>query len=593
FVSVHFYPKKGEVDKALEALAVYDIGKPIVVEETFPLSCSIEELDAFIDGAAGRVDGWISHYFGHTIEEHAQGAEPGGRLTAEFLEYWRKKGAEPAVKIRVDADRPLGKLHNFWNVFPVTDQAPFKDERKHEELRGLYPVARYINCVRFLGGQDLTKDDYFRGVDAEGRAVCNFDEAIRLLSGIRKCGYTPWIVLDNVPAAMSAKPTKNKYGNTEPPADFKIWSSYVRQLVQTLVDHFGREEVRTWRFRVGTEPDLYPGHWSSTKEQYLKHYDHTVAAVRSVLPEAEIGPGNILDPVKHRDRGWGLEIIDHCAAGTNRATGETGTPLQFFASSYYTAVGQSDARFGAVIDTMRQRLAKYPQFKDVPVEVHEFGILSEGGKLLAGDGTEFGGSWAVHMARKIYDNGVGRVYQWHWNTTKGGGIAIPVTHVLRILEEMAGGTRLQAAASHESEEDDIGCVAGRKGGQIDLLIYRHLAVRDNGAPTTLRIVLDGLSLADQKWSVARSARIDRDRSVFAHEQKADSGKVWQELGDEASPLAVAIHVMARHREKYREMSELGPMDPLPAIAVNEAGELQFDLKLSGHEVVWLRLEGGQ
>ncbi len=94
FVSVHFYPKKGEVEKTLAALAVYDIGKPLVVEETFPLNCSLEELDAFVDGAGPRVDGWISHYFGHSIEEHAKGAQPGGKLTAGFLEYWKDKGAE-------------------------------------------------------------------------------------------------------------------------------------------------------------------------------------------------------------------------------------------------------------------------------------------------------------------------------------------------------------------------------------------------------------------------------------------------------------------------------------------------------------------
>ena len=49
FVSVHFYPNEGEVDRALDALAVYDIGKPLVIEEIFPLSCSLEELDEFID----------------------------------------------------------------------------------------------------------------------------------------------------------------------------------------------------------------------------------------------------------------------------------------------------------------------------------------------------------------------------------------------------------------------------------------------------------------------------------------------------------------------------------------------------------------
>ncbi len=93
FVSVHFYPKKGEVEKTLVALAVYDIGKPLVVEETFPLSCSLKELDEFIQGARFRVDGWISHYFGKSIEEHANGAKPSGELTARFLEYWKDKGA--------------------------------------------------------------------------------------------------------------------------------------------------------------------------------------------------------------------------------------------------------------------------------------------------------------------------------------------------------------------------------------------------------------------------------------------------------------------------------------------------------------------
>ncbi|TWU30082.1 cellulase family glycosylhydrolase [Bythopirellula polymerisocia] len=91
FVSVHFYPKTGEVEKTVEALAVYDIGKPLVVEETFPLSCSLEELDRFIQQTDDRVEGWISHYFGRSIAEHREGATPVGMPVAEFLEYWQKK----------------------------------------------------------------------------------------------------------------------------------------------------------------------------------------------------------------------------------------------------------------------------------------------------------------------------------------------------------------------------------------------------------------------------------------------------------------------------------------------------------------------
>ena len=93
FVSVHFYPAAGKLDKDLAALAVYDVGKPLVIEEIYPLSCSLAELDRFVDGEANRADGWVSHYFGHTPAEHRAGANPGPGV-AEFLEYWHKKGAK-------------------------------------------------------------------------------------------------------------------------------------------------------------------------------------------------------------------------------------------------------------------------------------------------------------------------------------------------------------------------------------------------------------------------------------------------------------------------------------------------------------------
>jgi len=92
FVSLHFYPKSGEVDKALRALAVYDIGKPMVIEEMFPMTCSVEELDQFIDGARPMVTGWIGFYWGKTIAEYKQDKRTiGDDITLDWLEYFVKK----------------------------------------------------------------------------------------------------------------------------------------------------------------------------------------------------------------------------------------------------------------------------------------------------------------------------------------------------------------------------------------------------------------------------------------------------------------------------------------------------------------------
>lgn len=89
FVSVHFYPKKGKVDAALKALKVYEVGKPLVIEEMFPLGCSIEELGAFIDGSRDIADGWISFYWGKTADEYEKADDLKSALIAPWLRYFR------------------------------------------------------------------------------------------------------------------------------------------------------------------------------------------------------------------------------------------------------------------------------------------------------------------------------------------------------------------------------------------------------------------------------------------------------------------------------------------------------------------------
>jgi hypothetical protein len=94
FVSVHFYPKSGEIDKALKALAAYNIGKPIVIEETFPLSCSLQELDRFIDDSKNLATGWIGFYWGETIPEYKQSNRTIAEdITLHWLEYFTNKTA--------------------------------------------------------------------------------------------------------------------------------------------------------------------------------------------------------------------------------------------------------------------------------------------------------------------------------------------------------------------------------------------------------------------------------------------------------------------------------------------------------------------
>ncbi len=95
FVSVHFYPEKDEIDKAITALKAYDIGKPLVVEEMFPLKCTQDEMAEFIDQSKPFTDGWISFYWGKTAEQ-LRATEPltiAQSITASWLDCFSDMSA--------------------------------------------------------------------------------------------------------------------------------------------------------------------------------------------------------------------------------------------------------------------------------------------------------------------------------------------------------------------------------------------------------------------------------------------------------------------------------------------------------------------
>jgi hypothetical protein len=91
FVSVHLYPRKGKVKEALDTLAGFAVGKPVVIEETFPLACSPEELDDFIEGSKKHAAGWIGFYWGKPPEELRRSKEIGDVLTLGWLELFQRR----------------------------------------------------------------------------------------------------------------------------------------------------------------------------------------------------------------------------------------------------------------------------------------------------------------------------------------------------------------------------------------------------------------------------------------------------------------------------------------------------------------------
>jgi len=91
FVAVHLYPEQGKLEEALETLRGFAVGKPLLVEEFFPLRCSLEELEELVERSEGWVAGWVGFYWGKTLEACRQGRTIQDALTAKWLEFFQKE----------------------------------------------------------------------------------------------------------------------------------------------------------------------------------------------------------------------------------------------------------------------------------------------------------------------------------------------------------------------------------------------------------------------------------------------------------------------------------------------------------------------
>jgi hypothetical protein len=99
FISVHIYPDSKKPGEAMESLRTFSAGKPVVIEETFVLSCTTAEEEEFLRQSRGIACGWLGHYDGQPIEE-ADALERAGKLTMhdaiyrEWMRLFRRLGRE-------------------------------------------------------------------------------------------------------------------------------------------------------------------------------------------------------------------------------------------------------------------------------------------------------------------------------------------------------------------------------------------------------------------------------------------------------------------------------------------------------------------
>lgn len=91
FLCVHVYPDRKDLGKDLAVVKAFAAaGKPVVIEETFPLNCDAAELRAFLRRARPHAAGVLGFYWGQTPEELRPPKDIAGALTLAWLEAFQQ-----------------------------------------------------------------------------------------------------------------------------------------------------------------------------------------------------------------------------------------------------------------------------------------------------------------------------------------------------------------------------------------------------------------------------------------------------------------------------------------------------------------------
>lgn len=91
FIAVHLYPERNKLNEALETLTGFAVGKPVIIEEMFPLKCTLPEFERFLDDSRKTACGWIGFYWGKTPGECRASNTIHDAILLSWLEFFQRR----------------------------------------------------------------------------------------------------------------------------------------------------------------------------------------------------------------------------------------------------------------------------------------------------------------------------------------------------------------------------------------------------------------------------------------------------------------------------------------------------------------------
>lgn len=530
------------------------------------------------------------------------------------------------VSIQVDAAAPLGALRPIWRFFGADEPnyATLPDGQKLlADIGALRPGQTYFRAHNMLCTGDGTPALKWGSTniyteDAAGNPIYDFTIVDAIFDSYLARGVRPLVQLGFMPQALSTQgegPYQHSWrpglrykdiitGWAYPPKSYDKWRELAYEWTRHCVERYGRAEVEQWYFEVWNEPN--GDYWKGTPEEFRKLHDYAIDGVRRALPTARVGGAHTAGAGGKFHR----EFLDHALRGTNFATGQTGTPLDFvaFHAKGWPTFVDGHVRMGISaqlrgLDEGFSMIASYPELRDRPVIIGESDpdgcAACQGPQLGYRNGTMYSSYTAAVFARHLdladrhkinLEGAVTWAFEFEnepwfagFRVLATNGITLPVFNVFRMFSRMDG-QRLPVVSSGAVPLDelmkdgvrgapDVSALASLDGKKLCVLAWHYHDDDLPGPDAAINLALSGLPVGAGRARVTHY-RIDRDHSnAFA---------TWQKQGSPQLPTA----------EQYASLevsSQLQQLVP-PALVPLDDGRLALPLTLPRQAVSLLVID---
>jgi xylan 1,4-beta-xylosidase len=523
------------------------------------------------------------------------------------------------VSIRIDASKRLGPMTSMWAFFghdePNYTYMP-DGQKLLSELASLSPVPVHVRVHNLLTTGDGVPALKWGSTnayteDAGGRPVYDWTIVDRIFDTYMERKMKPLVQIGFMPKALSTRPEPYQHhwaagvqysqiytGWAYPPTDYSKWGELVYQWARHTVQRYGANEVKTWYWEVWNEPDI--GYWQGTPEEFQKLYDFAADGLKRALPEAKIGGPEVTGPNGARTQQLLKDFLEHCRRGTNYATGQRGSPLDFvtFHAKGAPRVVDGHVRMGIsnqlrAISNGFQIVASYPELRTSPIVIGESDpegcaacSVRTNPENAYRNGTVYSSYTAAQIARtfELADlhqvNLLGSVtwaFEFEGQPPFAGfrdlatnGIDKPVLNVFRMLGKMHG-DRVAVTSTSAADvqtirdagvraEPDVYALATRSDRAMEVLVWNYHDDDVAAPPATVTMTIDGLSPGRP---TVTEYRVD-DRHSNAYE-------AWKAMGSPQSLTSAQRSAL----EKAGQLQSIGS----PARQAIDKGRLTIDVSL--------------